>query len=79
MSECFQDLEEQDEHISGQAKVKQMLLQMTSKDPQVMALKTTMWAQHALDFEGACNEMSAQIAVLYSGSVIEHRARGNGV
>ena len=40
-----------------------------------MALKTTAVgrAQHALDFEGACNEMSAQIAVLYPGAAIEHK------
>ena len=73
MSECFQDLEEQDKHILEHAKVNQMLSQMTSKDPQVMALKTTVRAQHALDFEGACNEMSAQIAILYPGAVIEHK------
>jgi hypothetical protein len=46
---------------------------MTSKDPQVMALKTTVQAQHALDFEGVCNEMSAQIAVLYPGATTEHK------
>ena len=73
MSKCFQDLEQQDEHLSEHAKVNKMLTQMKTTNPEVLALKVTVQAQHALDFEGACNEMSAQIAVLFPGAAVENK------